>query len=447
MLKIRVRAASLRALALAATAFAVATCDGDLDQESGPADLAEIVAAVTVTNPQIDFSPTPSYLPAKSIVLTFDDGPDSTNTAKVLDTLKSNGLKATFFINTINFTDVNTDANAQNLVRRIVNEGHTLANHSVHHPDLAGLSAAQIETEIAGVENTVANVLGPRRLTLFRAPYGSPFDPNGDTSQLGKVAPVVGRHAVHIGWNITPQDFNCGDATCVFNNVKNELVAGHYGVILLHCVQPQTAAALQNIINYARANGYTFRSVEDAVVGRYGAPSGDLIGSGGASDVLRIATADAYVRDGATAATNFGTVTPIGAKKSTLGFNRITYLNFSISNLASLTTAKLQIWGKLSAAASVPVSVSSVATTTWSETGLTWNNRPAPASAALATGSVSSTTLTKLEFDVGNYVKSQRTAGKTVVSFAVQGTAITTEVAQFNSREASSNKPTLALTP
>jgi peptidoglycan/xylan/chitin deacetylase (PgdA/CDA1 family) len=450
MLTFKVRASSRPALVLAATAALLVTCDGDIDPEDiepvpEPAGPAVIAEPATVTNPQIDFSPTPSYLAAKSVVLTFDDGPDSTNTAKVLDILKTNALKVTFFINTINYTDVNTDPNAQALVKRIVNEGHFLGNHTVHHPDLATLSDTDVEAEIAGVETTVANVFGaPRRMTLFRAPFGSPFDPNGDTSELPRVAPIVGKHAVHIGWNITPQDFACPDATCVFNNVTNELKAGHYGIVLLHSTQPQTVAALQNIINFCKSNGYTFRSVEDAVVGKYGAPSGDLIGSG-STDVTRTASADAYVRDGDSANTNFGTATSLVVKKSSTGFNRVSYVKFSISNLTGVTAAKLQMWGKLGSSGSVPVAVGPVATTSWSETGITWNNKPAIGS-ALATGAVSSTTLTKLEFNVGTYVKNQRAAGKTVVSFAVQGTTNTSAVASFNSREAASNKPRLVIT-
>src|SRR2546426_11855560 len=72
------------------------------------------------TYPQIDFSTQPSYLPSKTLALTFDDGPDYTNTAKVLDILKSNNVKAAFFINTQNWSNVDTDAPMQDLVRRIV---------------------------------------------------------------------------------------------------------------------------------------------------------------------------------------------------------------------------------------------------------------------------------------------------------------------------------------
>ena len=58
------------------------------------------------------------------------------------------------------------------LVRRMVNEGHELASHTVHHPHLGSLSSSQINAELAGVENTVRSLFGSRRVTLFRAPFG-----------------------------------------------------------------------------------------------------------------------------------------------------------------------------------------------------------------------------------------------------------------------------------
>jgi peptidoglycan/xylan/chitin deacetylase (PgdA/CDA1 family) len=424
--------------------LALTACDGDLAPEQE--EPAEIAAAATVTNPFLDFVDRPSYLPAKSIVLTFDDGPDDTNTGKVLDILKTNNLKVTFFINTINYTDVNTDPTAQALVKRIVNEGHALGNHTVHHPDLATLSDTDVEAEISGVEKTVANVLGARRLTLFRSPYGSPFDPNGDTSQLSRVAPIVGKHAVHVGWNVAPEDFNCADSTCVFNNVKSALQSGQYGIILLHSPLAQTVGALQNIIDYGKSNGYTFRSVEDAVVGKYGTTSDQLIG-GGTTTISRVASADTYVRDGSSAGTNFGTVTILGVKKSaTAGNNRIGYLKFSISSLPSVSKAVLRVAGKLNTAGTVGFSAGPVSSTGWSETTMTWNNRPA-IGAALATSSIASTSLTSKDLDVTAYVQGQRSAGKTVVSFALQGTAASDPFISFNAREASASKPTLIITP
>src|SRR5262249_11269410 len=142
--------------------------------------------------------------------------------------LKKNGLRVTFFINTENWSSVNSDPPMQDLVRRMVNEGHTLGNHTVHHLHLPTLGAAEIESEISGVENTVKKVLGAGapRLTLFRAPFGEPYQET-DLASPGAdyklVAPIVAKHAVEIGWAADEFDYNCpaGDGDCVFTNFKN----------------------------------------------------------------------------------------------------------------------------------------------------------------------------------------------------------------------------------
>src|SRR3954454_1785900 len=112
--------------------------------------LADRAAVGQEAAPKIDFTAKPSYIPNNQIVLTFDDGPDYISTPKVLDVLKQNGVKATFFINTINWGNVDKDQQGKDLVKRIVAEGHELGNHTVHHPHLGGMTPDQIEAEIAG---------------------------------------------------------------------------------------------------------------------------------------------------------------------------------------------------------------------------------------------------------------------------------------------------------
>lgn len=239
---------------------------------------------------EIDFNSRPSYIPSDVVVLTFDDGPDWNNTARVLDVLADKGVKATFFINTENWSNVDTDGPMQDLVRRMVLEGHELASHSVHHHHLASLSAAQIEAELTGVEETVTTVLGAGapRMTLFRAPFGEPYqgnDPAFPSAGYQLVAPIVAQHAVHIGWAIDSFDYACaGSAECVYQNVRTRLEAGDYGIILMHSVHAQTADALPQIIDYIRANGYRIWTVEDVVAARFGATSAELVDGLGDGD-------------------------------------------------------------------------------------------------------------------------------------------------------------------
>src|SRR5215216_5063752 len=177
-----------------------------------PALLAVLLVAgpsAAQTINELNFDERPTFLPSNTVVLTFDDGPDEMNTAKTLDVLKEKNVKATFFINTDNAANVDVNLEMQALVRRIVDEGHELANHSVHHLALALLKPAELEMEIAGVENTVCNVVGARvpRLTLFRAPFGDPY--LGPLHGVGYewISPIVAKHAVHVGWNIDSNDW------------------------------------------------------------------------------------------------------------------------------------------------------------------------------------------------------------------------------------------------
>jgi len=237
--------------------------------------------------PEIGFEPRPSYIPNNVVVLTFDDAPDFTNTAKVLDVLKQKEAPATFFINVKNWGDLVADAPMQALVRRIIDEGHLVGSHSATHPHLASLEESEIENQLVDVEEVVAKIGGenPPRVTLFRAPYGEPYqirNPFISDPAYEKVAPIVARHAVHIGWNVNSEDHACrkGDAVCVLNNVKKSLKTpgkGNYGVIIMHCVHSQTAKALPYVIDYIRKNGFLIWTTEDVIRAKYGMTSEQLI--------------------------------------------------------------------------------------------------------------------------------------------------------------------------
>ena len=241
----------------------------------------------TAPNAEIDFDPHPDYLPDNVVVLTFDDGPDWNNTARVLDVLRDKDVKAAFFINTENWSNVNTDGPMRDLVRRMVNEGHELASHSVHHQHMGSLSADAVEAELRGVEDTVNSVIGAGapRMTLFRAPFGEPYqgnDPSWPSPAYQLVAPIVAQHAVHVGWAIDSFDYACaGSAQCVIDNVEQKLAAGDHGIMLFHSVHAQTADALPAIIDHLRDSGYEIWSVEDAVAARFGATSAQIVDGGG----------------------------------------------------------------------------------------------------------------------------------------------------------------------
>jgi peptidoglycan/xylan/chitin deacetylase (PgdA/CDA1 family) len=277
---------------LALTVLPLSAC---LDEKAPPpeADLySQAQQAASTLYPAIDFSTRPTYVANNVLGLSFDDGPDSVNTPLVLDALKAKGVKATFFINTDNYDGpVDSNTTLKNLIKRIVNEGHVLGSHTVHHLHLPDQTAAKIESEITGVQTTVnrTDVLGTAypKITLLRDPFGEPHQ-GGAPGQAAydKVAPIVGKYAVHIGWAIDPTDYDCVTGTaaqnkqCVLDNVLNTIKTpgtGDYGMILMHSVQPQTAAAIGQLIDTMKSRGFVFKTAEEFVQARFGKSSNEIV--------------------------------------------------------------------------------------------------------------------------------------------------------------------------
>lgn len=166
-------------------------------------------------------------------------------------------------------------------------------------------------------------------------------------------------------------------------------------------------------------------------------------------------SADARVRDGSYAPTNYGTSNPLEVQtNATAGNNRDSYLKFSLASVTKATSAKLRFYANLSGqSGSVAVTVHDVATTTWIESGtgsITWNNKPARGASrgtfTVANSTTDASVLKWYEVDVTAYVAAQKTAGKADVSFALHNATAGSLLVKANSREASAGKPELRIT-
>src|SRR5205807_1015776 len=100
------------------------------------------------------------------IALTFDDGPDPEWTPKILDILKAANAKAAFFV-----VGVNAEKYPA-LLRRIVNEGHEIGNHTYYHPNLALAWPEHVRLELNATQLLIETITG-RATTLFRPPYAA----------------------------------------------------------------------------------------------------------------------------------------------------------------------------------------------------------------------------------------------------------------------------------
>ena len=102
----------------------------------------------------------------KVIYLTFDAGYENGNTAKILDALKKHGVHAAFFV-VGNYLETSPE-----LVKRMVEEGHIVGNHTYHHPDMSKISDKQsFEKELKDLENLYTQAVSYTHLTLPTTPY------------------------------------------------------------------------------------------------------------------------------------------------------------------------------------------------------------------------------------------------------------------------------------
>lgn len=202
---------------------------------------------------------------------------------------------------------------------------------------------------------------------------------------------------------------------------------------------------------------YEVRLIEDAVRDAAGnaTPAATLGGfeanvpAPAQTTVTLTTSTSAYVRDGSYAGTNYATSKDLQVKLgSSAGSTRDTYVRFDISALTSVSSAKLRLHGKISGSGSVPVVVHGSGNTSWTESGLTWNTRPATNTAALATKTLTSTSYGLHEFDVTSYLQQLRTTGATAVTFVLRGSTQTSPYATFRSDEhgTSAERPQLRVT-
>ena len=154
--------------------------------------------------------------------------------------------------------------------------------------------------------------------------------------------------------------------------------------------------------------------------------------------------ADSYVNDGSSANSNFGTAaTLLVETNGTAGNNRDAYFKFNLGNIGFVSSAQLKFYAALSGNGSLNFSVYGTGTN-WTETGITWSNRPA-LGVVVASTNIGSKTLAWYSVDVTSYIQSQQAAGSNIISLAFHSTGATTVNLNVNSKEASANQPQLQI--
>jgi hypothetical protein len=150
------------------------------------------------------------------------------------------------------------------------------------------------------------------------------------------------------------------------------------------------------------------------------------------------------VRGSSSAANNYGTATQLITRLSSANHTYESYLTFNVGQLCTASNVKLRLYGKLNSNGNLEVSAYAVANTSWLESSINWNNKPA-SGALRATTTITSTTNAWYEWDITQYVQNELSAGRHIISIALKGVASSSNQVTLNSRQASSNKPELRI--
>ena len=192
-----------------------------------------------------------------TIYLTFDDGP-SNNTSKILDILKQEDIKATFFL-------VNFNSSYNPAVKRIYDEGHSIGIHSyTHNYKLIYSSVSAYFDDLNKMNDKIKTITGSDT-KLLRFPGGSSntissFN-KGIMTTLVKEVTNAGYH--YFDWNVDSSDaWSARNSNDVYNNVVNNLKEGT-NIVLMHDLSSneKTVNVLEKIIKDAKEKGYTFANI------------------------------------------------------------------------------------------------------------------------------------------------------------------------------------------
>src|SRR5437660_8988440 len=184
------------------------------------------------------------------VAITFDDGPDPRWTPQVLDILKAANVKAAFFL-----VGVNAER-YPGLVRRIVDEGHEIGNHTYYHPNLALCWPEHIRLELNATQLLLETITG-RATTLFRPPYAADSSPT-ELNDLTPLKIAEDLNYLVVLESIDPQDWAKPGADVIVQRIKQQRRDG--SIILLHDAggdRSQTVEALPRILDWLHTRGDT----------------------------------------------------------------------------------------------------------------------------------------------------------------------------------------------
>ncbi len=185
---------------------------------------------------------------SKRLYLTFDAGYENGYTSKILDVLKKHKVSATFFL-VGDYLE-----REQDLVKRMVKEGHFIGNHTWSHKDLTKLSKEEYAKELTEFEEYYRQLTGKNLVKILRPPAGT------FSERSLKIADELGYYTIF--WSLAYKDWEVErqhGSEYAYNQVMKRIHPG--AIILLHNVSKDNALALEKIIIDLRQQGYEFEPI------------------------------------------------------------------------------------------------------------------------------------------------------------------------------------------
>lgn len=198
----------------------------------------------------------------KVIYLTFDCGYENGNTEPILDALKKHNAQATFFV-VGHFLE-----SAPDIVKRMVAEGHTVGNHTYHHPDMSKISdRASFQKEMEDVASKFREVTGEELSMYYRPPQGK------YSTQNLQMAKEMGYSTFF--WSLAYVDWNQDDQPSheeAFRKLTGRIHPG--AIVLLHSTSKTNGEIMDELLTKWEEMGYTFRPLSDFVEESGSTPTG-----------------------------------------------------------------------------------------------------------------------------------------------------------------------------
>lgn len=187
----------------------------------------------------------------KVIYLTYDCGYENGNTAPILDALKKHNAPATFFV-VGHFLET-----APDLVKRMVEEGHTVGNHTYHHPDMSSISnLASFQKEVDDTAALYQEITGQEMTKYYRPPQGK-----YSTENL-KMAKELGYHTFF--WSLAYVDWNVDSQPTKEQAFDKLLTRIHPGaIVLLHSTSKTNGEIMDELLTKWEEMGYRFAPLSE----------------------------------------------------------------------------------------------------------------------------------------------------------------------------------------